>query len=220
MVRLLRQVLLAAGLLSAACSASVIRPVDEARLASRELFYYYDIDTSMSIPCSKSFKSKKAKLPPPPPSKSSKSKMPPPPKYPKGCKQPKGTKSPKGKGKGFLPTKTPTEPKTKAPVPNSKRQCITSASALSSVLTLLCFCFSQFQQCPQFLFQRPRQLPLSLLCQVLQRQFLLEAVSPQLLERPLIARHGMFVPHQSVATSEQLPVRQVERPLCKLLTLR
>lgn len=142
MVRLLRQVLLAAGLLSAACSASVIRPVDEARLASRELFYYYDIDTSMSIPCSKSFKSKKAKLPPPPPSKSSKSKMPPPPKYPKGCKQPKGTKSPKGKGKGFLPTKTPTEPKTKAPVPNSKRQCITSASALSSVLTLLCFCFS------------------------------------------------------------------------------
>lgn len=122
MVRLLLTLsVVGAAYLLAPCCASVIKTANEARLASRELFYYYDIDSSMSMPCSKIAKSKKGQHPPPPPPKSKKGVYPPPTKHPKGCKH---TKVPKGKGKGGKgkggapASKAPTH--TTPPIPNSK----------------------------------------------------------------------------------------------------
>jgi hypothetical protein len=140
----------------AICNASVITTAGDARVASRELFHYYDIDTSMSFPCpsskSKSLKGKGLPPPPPPPPTSKGKKGS---KLPKDCKEPPPPKLPKsskglpipGKGKGIAPpTKapTPTMP-TKAPSPSGNStlnaiRCNIIVGHISHVSFLSCLC--------------------------------------------------------------------------------
>lgn len=145
----------------AICNASVITTAGDARLASRELFHYYDIDTSMSYPwnypCPSSKSLKGKGLPPPPKHPKSKKGT----KHPKGChppkeppppKLPKSSKSYPLPGKGIAPpTKAPAPTKSSPmPSPNGNSTSIASMcsifgrSSFRGTSFLSCLCSSYF----------------------------------------------------------------------------